>query len=479
MINGACYIRVSTGDQTEYSPDAQLRIMRDYAGKNDIFLRSEHIYMDEGLSGKRADKRPAFMKMIAAAKTTPKPFDVILVHKFDRFARSREDSVVYKSLLKKEAGVRVVSVTESIDGDRFSVILEAMLEAMAEYYSLNLADEVKKGMTEKARRGELQSAPPFGYKAENGKLVIVPGEAGLVAFIFEQFASHKMTARQLAGYMNGIGVKTRRAKAFESRSVEYILNNPVYIGKLRWTPTGKAGRDFRHPDTILRDGAHEPIINPALWQRAREAMERRETVQPRGTRAEGLLRTWLKGLVRCGNCGKLLSATKRGYFQCNGYARGRCKPSACIGVNRLESLVLESLKKTFIESLEIHVSPMEMQAGAAKEYEVLNEKLKKLDFREERIRTAYQDGADTIAEYRANKKTVLAERQNATENMQRLLKALSSRGSGESVIISKDSVHALLTDGTVSMDVKYKAARFLIKSVTYTKSKNELIIEYI
>lgn len=141
---GACYIRVSTDEQTEFSPDAQLRALKDYARKNDIVLSKEHIYIDEGISGRKAEKRPAFMKMIATAKSKPKPFDVILVHKFDRFARSREDSVVYKSLLKKEANIKVVSITETIEDDKFSVILEAMLEAMAEYYSLNLADEVKR-----------------------------------------------------------------------------------------------------------------------------------------------------------------------------------------------------------------------------------------------------------------------------------------------------------------------------------------------
>ena len=161
-LTGACYIRVSTEDQTEFSPDAQLKAIKSYAQKNNITLTKEFIFIDEGISGRRAEKRPEFMRMIALAKSKPRPFDVILVHKFDRFARSREDSVVYKSLLKKEAGIKVVSITESIEDDKFSIILEAMLEAMAEYYSLNLSDEVKKGMTEKATRGGLQNGAPFG-----------------------------------------------------------------------------------------------------------------------------------------------------------------------------------------------------------------------------------------------------------------------------------------------------------------------------
>ena len=185
----AAYIRVSTDDQLEFSLDAQIKALKDYAKRNDMIILNEHIYADEGISGKRADKRPAFMKMIATSKKKPRPFDVILVHKFDRFARSREDSVVYKSMLKRESGIRVISITEQIEDDKFSVILEAMLEAMAEYYSLNLSDEVKKGMTEKATRGELQANPSFGYRAENNQLVIVEEEAKYVRFIFEKFAN--------------------------------------------------------------------------------------------------------------------------------------------------------------------------------------------------------------------------------------------------------------------------------------------------
>jgi site-specific DNA recombinase len=176
----ALYIRVSTMDQIEFSPDAQTSALREYAKKNKMIILDEHIYIDEGISGRRAEKRPAFQAMIKSAKQKNRVFDVILVHKFDRFARSREDSVVYKSLLRKECGIKVVSITEQLEDDKFSIILESMLEAMAEYYSLNLADEVKKGMTEKAKRGGLQCSPSFGYRVEENTLVINPEESKIV-----------------------------------------------------------------------------------------------------------------------------------------------------------------------------------------------------------------------------------------------------------------------------------------------------------
>ena len=98
----ACYIRVSTDDQLEYSPDSQLKIIEDYAKKHGLLLPQEFVFQEEdGVSGRKADKRPEFQRMIAAAKQDPRPFDVVLVWKFSRFARNQEESIVYKSLLRR------------------------------------------------------------------------------------------------------------------------------------------------------------------------------------------------------------------------------------------------------------------------------------------------------------------------------------------------------------------------------------------
>ena len=105
MKVAAAYIRVSTDDQLEYSPDSQLEKIRLYAERNQILLPKEFIFVDEGISGRKTKNRPAFNEMIGLAKRKPKPFDVILVWKFSRFARNREDSIVYKSMLRKEHNI--------------------------------------------------------------------------------------------------------------------------------------------------------------------------------------------------------------------------------------------------------------------------------------------------------------------------------------------------------------------------------------
>ena len=106
------YVRVSTDKQEELSPDSQEKLLREYAAKNNIIILK--VFFEIGISGRKADKRPEFQKMIGLAKSSDHPVDVILVWKFSRFARNQEESIVYKSLLRKQSNVDVVSVSEPL-----------------------------------------------------------------------------------------------------------------------------------------------------------------------------------------------------------------------------------------------------------------------------------------------------------------------------------------------------------------------------
>ena len=478
--NGACYIRVSTEDQTEYSPDAQLKAIKKYAKEHDILLIKENIYIDEGISGRKAEKRPQFMKMIAAAKTKPKPFDIILVHKFDRFARSREDSVVYKSLLKKENNIKVVSITESIEDDKFSVILEAMLEAMAEYYSLNLSDEVKKGMTEKAERGGYQSSPPLGYRMENKKLVIVPKEAEIVKFIYDQYAFMGQGVITIAKLLNQMGYKTKRGKQFEYRTVQYILTNPVYIGKARWTPTGKAKRYENNPDTIIKDSEHIPIISVDLWDKVQEMQKNNKEIYRPREKTQSQMHTWLKGIVKCGNCNGTLVSQGKSYMQCNKYSKGICSVSCCVKTQNIENLVLEELKNTFTHKLEINIENKVNDESFYSMYQSVQEKIDKLNAKEERIKTAYQDGIDTLAEYKENKLKIEEQRQELNKILNELKdKAIDTEYTENDKVYQRiQSVYELLTDSSADIETKSKTVRFLIDNIVYDKTNQKLTIQY-
>ena len=141
---GVIYARYSSDNQREESIEGQLRECKAFAEKNDIQILDT--YIDRALSAK-TDNRPEFQRMI---KDSAKgKFEIVLVWKLDRFARNRYDSAHYKTLLRKN-GVKVVSATENISQGAEGILLESMLEGMAEYYSAELSEKIKRGQTENA-----------------------------------------------------------------------------------------------------------------------------------------------------------------------------------------------------------------------------------------------------------------------------------------------------------------------------------------
>lgn len=272
MKIAAAYIRVSTDDQTEYSPVAQLNEIKKYAASHDLLLDDRYIYTEEGISGRSAKKRPQFNEMIAASKQSPPPFQTILLWKFSRFARNQEESIVYKTMLRK-SGVDVISVSEPLSEGPFGSLIERIIEWMDEYYSIRLSGEVLRGMTEKARRGEFQSAPPFGYAKLPGlPLTIVENEAAIIRMIFDNYDAGG-SFFSIARNLNAMGITTKRGNPFENRTIEYMIRNPVYIGCARWTPTGKtvSKRIYDSSDTMIVSSKDIPaIISKEQFERVNE-----------------------------------------------------------------------------------------------------------------------------------------------------------------------------------------------------------------
>ena len=241
MKTGALYIRVSTHEQDELSPDAQTRLCLNYAKENEIYIPDKHIFI-ESVSGRKVKNRQEFQKMIALAKSPAHPLDVILVWKFSRFARNQEESIVYKSMLKKEK-VDVISISEPLIAGPFGTLIERIIEWMDEYYSIRLSDEVLRGMTEKAFRNGYQISPPLGYSAVgNGNpFVINEKEYEAVSFIFEQFDMYERDYHSIAYALNKMGYHSKRGAAFNSRTVKRILLNPFYYGLVVWNGTSFIG----------------------------------------------------------------------------------------------------------------------------------------------------------------------------------------------------------------------------------------------
>lgn len=473
----AAYIRVSTDDQTEFSPDAQLKALRRYASQNGMMLDERFVFSDEGISGRKAEKRPGFMSMIAQAKSKEHPFDVILVHKFDRFARSREDSVVYKSMLKRECNVRVISITESVEDDKFSVILEAMLEAMAEYYSINLSDEVKKGMTEKATRGGLQHVPPFGYRAESNVLVPVPEEAELVREAFRRFASGSGYL-QLAKWLNDQGARTHRGNLFENRTLEYMLQNPVYIGKLRWTPTGRTRRDYHNPDTITVDGQHVPLISQDLWDAAQEKAAHLKATHTHHARVSAEKKHWLCGLLRCQTCGATMIVANYGkqipYFKCGDYIKGRCTTAQHIRVDLLEQAFLEKLQHDALLSPTLAFETVHLTTGPVDVRTDLQRQIDQLTRKISRLREAFLAGADSVEEYAAAKRSV----ENRLADLRHQLEALDEPTDTAPQDLLRQAILATLEtlrSPTVSIREKYAAVTSVVSACTFQRKPEPVL----
>lgn len=480
MKNAAVYIRVSTDEQARegYSLDAQLKAIKRYAQNNDILIDSKYIFSDEGISGRKAEKRPAFMEMIKQAKSKPKKFDVILVHKFDRFSRNREDSVVYKSLLKKEYGIPVISISEPLDqDDKMSVIMEAFLEAMAEYYSLNLSGEVKKGQLEKHSKGELQTNPSFGYNVSNNILIINENESKVVKMIFDQYAIDNLPMMQIAKNVNALNIKTKRGKSFENRTIYYILNNPVYIGKLRYTPGRRNTYDFEDPNTILVDGHHEPIIDLDLWNSVQMKLTKNAKWKKTKQHIDLNPKHWTKGLVRCKECGCTMVTCGKNKLRCNGYNKGKCSNSTTLLITDIYELIINNIKQVMKNGKIEHIVPNKKEKKENNQYLILQHRLEQLSDKEIRIKEAYREGIDTIDEYKENKNIILREKNRLIKEIENVEKPKTENKKKE-IIENGKKVYEILIDKNISLKEKNEVAHILINKVEYDPNSNTLELYY-
>lgn len=410
---GAAYIRVSDERQDEYSPDSQLKKIREYAAREGYMIPDEYVFYDDGISGRSVKKRDDFNRMIAIAKEKTHPFDVIYVWKFSRFCRNQEESMVYKNLLKKK-GVSVVSVSEPIPEGHFGSLLERVIEWMDEFYLVNLGAEVMRGMTEKASRGEPTCAPPFGYIMKDKKYYPdeESGAADVIREIFQRYANGD-GMREIVTSFHDRGIKTKNGAIIDNRRIEYILHNPCYIGKIRWSPDGSKAvskRKYDNENIMTVDGNHEPIISMELWDQVQKRIEQVKAAYPKFARKEQRVEHMLKSLVKCSSCGASLTASgnsgkaKVPCLQCCNYIRGSCRTSHSVLVPKLEAAVIQGLEKA-LSTKEFTLVPK-----TPKKSDITTIDYDKLIAVEERrlarAKEAFLAEIDTIEQYAENKKEI-------------------------------------------------------------------------
>lgn len=271
QIKVVAYARVSSKEQAEkeLSIPAQLEAIRNYCKQKGWTL--VHEYIDAGKSAK-TDERPEFQRMIAAAKKINKDFNAIIVHKFDRFSRNRDDHVIYKSLLKK-IGVTVYSVSEQTDPETpHGFLLEGIMEVISEFYNMNLKAESMKGLTENAKRGFHNGGrAPYGYRLSTSEINGVKKtqynlgpeiEVATVRRIFHLRAYDHLSGEKIAVLLNKEGIPSYYGNKWQGSSINRILQNEAYIGNLVWNICEySSGKKKPESEWIRSENAHPTIVN--------------------------------------------------------------------------------------------------------------------------------------------------------------------------------------------------------------------------
>jgi DNA invertase Pin-like site-specific DNA recombinase len=351
MKKAVIYARYSSHSQRDESIDAQLRECHEYATKNGYIILEE--YCDRALTGK-TDNRAAFQKMIKDAKSNK--FNYVLLYKLDRFARNRYDSAMYKNILKKH-NIKVVSIKENISDSPEGIILESVLEGMAEYYSANLSQNIRRGMTENALQCKFNgSGRPLGYQITPDKRFEVNEfEAKIVIEVFNMYAGG-VTPSEIIEYCNNKGYKTSNGKEFSHNAVARILRNEKYIGT------------YKHGDIVVENGV-PAIVDKELFERVQGLLKKNYTSRARG---KADIEYLLSGKVFCGHCGNTMvgvsgtakSGKKYYYYVCSGRRDSKCDKE-----NEQKDLLEEVVVKTTVEQV---LTDENIEMIATKSIELLN-----------------------------------------------------------------------------------------------------------
>lgn len=327
-MKGVIYARYSSDNQREESIEGQLRECKDYAERNGITILGT--YIDRALSAK-TDNRPEFQKMIKdSAKGL---FDVVLVWKLDRFARNRYDSARYKNLLKKN-GVKVISARENISEGSEGIILEAMLEGYAEYYSAELSEKVIRGLTDNALKCKYNGGTvPMGYYIDEQQFYqIDPKTAPVVLEMFTKY-SEGATMQELVNLLNSRGMRSIRGGKITLNIMNHLLKNRRYMG------------EYSYRDVVKEDGI-PAIVPKELFERVQERLAKNKKAPARHKAEDDYL---LTTKLYCGKCGSFMvgeSGTSH-TMKVHRYYR-------CVNTKKKKLCDKKAVKKDWIEDLVVN-----------------------------------------------------------------------------------------------------------------------------
>ena len=471
MIPAVIYARYSSTNQREESIEGQLRECHRYAER--VGLSVIHEYTDSAISG-TSDKRPAFQQMIRDSKK--KAFEVVIVWKLDRFARNRYDAAVYRKKLA-DNGVRLVSAMETFSDGPEGIILEGLMEAMAEYYSANLSENVHRGLYDSAMQRKVFGQPVLGYKTgADGRYEIDPLTAPVVQRIFREYASGK-SQKEIIDRLNAEGFRTVRGHPFTKNSIRGLLSNEKYTGMYRY-------KDIADPDGI------PPIIEKELF----DSVQKMVVVKKHQKKtSDGEPCYMLTTKLFCGECGRMMvgesARSKVGaifrYYSCSGRRTKKktCKKSR-VKKDWIESEVIrivtqEVLSDEFIDVVADGFMDQQKQSQSDLKIQDLKNQLKAVQKKLDNINRAIAEGI-----WSESTGSMLSEIEKQKANISDAIQA--ERLSAPAASVGRDEVVTILREMRDAAKCSENVAQALIDAFVFRiylfddddKNRQRVVVEY-
>lgn len=326
MMNAVIYARFSSSAQREASIEQQINVCMAFAEREGYNVLQT--YSDRALTG-RTDRRPQFLQMIKDARAGR--FCAVIVYALDRFSRDKYDSARYKHELRA-CGVRVVSATEPISDNPSGVLIESVFEGLAQYYSAELSQKIRRGYEDNAKKCMVAGSVPYGFRrSSSGFYEIMPEEAEIVREIFRRVAAGEQYA-DICRDLNARGIRTRHGSAWNRSSFNTILHNRRYIG----TYISKYH---------VQEDAIPQIVEKDLFYKVQNTSQVKHG--PRRT-PNGYYS--LTGKLFCGLCGDTMTGTsgtsKSGklcfYYTCHNHRLHKCDQRS-LPRDQLEALICSAI----------------------------------------------------------------------------------------------------------------------------------------
>lgn len=458
------YARFSCDKQREESIEGQIRECMAFA-RNKGFTVVKN-YVDQAISA-RADDRPQFQRMINDARGHG--FDVVIVWKVDRFSRSRYDALKYKAILKKN-GVRLVSATEAISDGPEGILLESVLDGLAEYYSVDLSEKVARGMTENVLNGKSNGgSPTFGFATKDGKIVIDEHDAHVVRELFRLYTTTSVTSHGLVKVLEERGLTRKNEKPLCSGTINHIVRNERYCGI------------FKFWEIVNKTTGYPRLVDDETFRKSIDKLSENRLQTGRHTAVTPYA---LFGKTHCGYCGNLVRAyagtsstgKEHFYYRCRASSLKKNCQGKAIDKNLLEMSVMDEIQDYLSDDKTLREAAKylyENQIAGTPYKKALEAKRDDLDKKIENILGAIEGGA---------KCDVFQERFQRLELERKTVLSEIEREKIENPVLEQEDIYQLLSSfkkiDTTSPDGRQLLFNIFVKEVKLYNGKVEIFINF-